>query len=104
MTTRWKAIASIISAVAMLAGLVFGVSAYEEKFAKSRDLSRVEETVQLLGSRLDQKIRADRIHNLQRRIWDLEREFGGVGVPTAPPGVRKEYQELILELNRLKGE
>jgi hypothetical protein len=32
----------------------------------------------------------------------LEDRFGGPGVPTAPPAVRKEYRHLLAEIERLK--
>jgi hypothetical protein len=75
--------------------IIGSVAAYDARVAKQCDL-------EMLSSRLEQKIIADRIYQLQQRVWMLEDRFGGPGVPIAPPTVRKEYRHLLAEIERLK--
>lgn len=85
----------IIAIIIALGTLIGGAIAYD---AKKADQSEVD----LLSERLEQKIVIDRIYNLQRRIWDLEDRYDGVGIPNAPIEVKKEYRELKQELEILK--
>jgi hypothetical protein len=75
--------------------IIGSVAAYDARVAKQCDL-------ELLANRLEQKIVADRIYQLQQRVWMLEDRFGGPGVPTAPAEVKKEYRYLLSEIDRLK--
>jgi hypothetical protein len=83
-------------------GIVGGIFAYDDRLAKCEDVKALEREVQLVGSRLDQKILADRLYILQDRIWRLESQFGGRGVPVAPQVVRDEYYHLLKDLAEVK--
>jgi len=89
--TLLQKVCALILALAAITG---GAIAYDKSKADQCDLD-------LLSSRLEQKIVEDRLHNIQRRIWALEERYG-IGVPNAPPEIKKEYQELKLELQSLE--
>lgn len=99
-----KKIYSIIGAIAVLAGLIFGVNAYETKFATAEDIKQIRCDIELLGERLENKILEDRIHDVNRRVWTLEDRYGGERVPLAPAEIRNQYRELkeALELAKAK--
>lgn len=97
-----KRVAAVTGAICVLAGLIFGVSAYETKFATAEDISNIRKDVELLGERLENKIQEDRIHALQERIWKLEDRYGGVMVPQAPQAVKEHYRELRYALELAK--
>jgi hypothetical protein len=97
-----KRIGSTIAAAAALAGIVFGVGAYETRFATADDIKRVMKSVDLIGERLDHKIQEDRLYALQKRMWTLEDRYGGATVPGAPPEVRESYRGLAYESLLLK--
>lgn len=97
-----KRVGSVIAGIAMLTGILFGVNAYEAKFATADDIKRVMKSVALLEQRLESKISEDRLHALQQRIWSLEDRYGGAAVPQAPTEVRGSYRELEYEAMLLK--
>jgi hypothetical protein len=97
-----KRIFAVISAIAVIIGLIFGVNIYEAKFATAEDIVKVREDVELLGERLENKILEDRIHALQERIWRLEDRYGGATVPHAPPTILEHYRELHHHLELIK--
>ena len=90
--------------VASITILTFTYKVYSS-VAKTEDLIAVDEKIELVSSRLEQKITQDRINNLQQRIWMLEDRYGGPGVPLAPPEIKKEYRAIKheLELEKKKG-
>lgn len=97
-----KRVGSMIAGTAVLTGILFGVSAYETKFATADDIKRVMKSVTLLEQRLDHKLQEDRLYALQQRMWSLEDRYGGASVPTAPVEVRDSYRELAYEALLLK--
>lgn len=101
-TASWvKRVFSVIAAIAVLSGIIFGINAYEAKFATAEDIKQVRQDIVLLGERLEQKILSDRAHSLQQRIWSLEDHYGGAGVPQAPSEVKENYRELKYDLKLL---
>lgn len=97
-----KRLGSVIAGTAALAGILFGVSAYEAKFATADDIKRVMKSVTLIERRLDHKIQEDRLYALQQRMWNLEDRYDGPSVPSAPSEVRESYRELAYEALLLK--
>lgn len=97
-----KRISQLIAALAVIAGIVFGVSAYETKFAAAEDMKQVRQDILLLAQRLENKILEDKIHDLQRRLWALEDRYDGSGVPSAPLTVKEQYRELKYSLECAK--
>lgn len=97
-----KRLGSVIAGTAALAGILFGVSAYEAKFATADDIKRVIKSVTLIERRLDHKIQEDRLYALQQRMWNLEDRYDGPSVPSAPSEVRESYRELAYEALLLK--
>ena len=95
-------IVAVIGAIAVLAGLIFGINAYETKFATAEDISHIRSDIELLGDRLENKIQEDRIHALQERIWKLEDRYGGVMIPKAPAAVKEHYRELRYQIELAK--
>jgi len=83
------------TAILVLAALASGAIAYDNTKADKEYVDEVYESVKQLSVGI-------RINNLQRRIWDLEERYGGPGLPNAPKEVKKEYQELKLELRSLE--
>lgn len=93
-----KRIVPTISGIALITGIIFGVGAYETKFATADDIKRVMKSVALIEERLENKIIEDRLHALQQRMWVLEDRYGGTGVPKAPAEeIRTSYRELKYE-------
>jgi hypothetical protein len=90
-----KRLLQIVSAITVVLGVIGGSWAINDRFAKQCDLD-------LLSSRLEQKIVADQIYQMQRRQWMLEDRYGGPGVPVAPPVIKAEYRELLAAIERLK--
>lgn len=90
-----KKIITIVSFLIVLGGAVGGLMAWSDTFAKQCDL-------EVLSSRLEQKILDDRLHNLQQRMWSLEDRYGGPEVPLAPNEIKIEYRQLKLELEAVK--
>lgn len=97
-----KKIYSTIAAIAIIAGIIFGVSSYETKFATAEDIKQIRCDIELLGERLENKILEDKIHDLQRRIWSLEDRYGGTLIPGAPVEIRNHYRELKRALEMAK--
>lgn len=97
-----KRISAVVGAIAVLAGLIFGINAYETKFATAGDISNIRTDIELLGERLENKIQEDRLHAIQERIWKLEDRYGGVMVPQAPASVMEYYRELRYQLELIK--
>ena len=54
-----------------------------------------------LAIRVDQKILADRMDNVQERMWKLEDRYGGRNVPDADSVILGEYRELQVEREKL---
>lgn len=97
-----KKILAAIAAISVLAGLVFGVNAYETKFATAEDIKQIREDIELLAERLENKILEDKVHDLQRRLWSLEDRYGGRLVPKASQEVLDSYRELTYSLELAK--
>lgn len=97
-----KRILQVISAVAVIAGIIFGVGSYETKFATAEDMKQVRQDILLLAQRLENKILEDKIHDTQRRIWSLEDRYGGTAVPEAPQAIKDQYRELRYSIDRAK--
>jgi hypothetical protein len=79
----------ICVSIATLAG---GVVAFDTHYAKTAEVKDLSEYVCAVEKRLDQKIKNDRINNVQERIWRLEDRYG------------KEEAEKMDEYRRLKKE
>ena len=86
-----KTAISVVCGIVALIGATLGADQY---FAKSDELKVVEE-------RLDLKILEDRIHYLQRRVWAYDDQYG-IGCTRCGNAERRNYRELIAELERLK--
>jgi hypothetical protein len=74
--------AKVKTALAIVIGfisIIGSVAAYDARVAKQCDL-------ELLANRLEQKIVADRIYQLQQRVWMLEDRFGGPRCAHSTPG------------------
>lgn len=97
-----KRIGATIGAIAVIAGLLFGVSTYETKFATADELNQVVRDVVALSKRLENKIQEDRLHAIQQRVWALEDRYGGINVPDAPAEVCDGYREQKYEAEMLK--
>ena len=93
--TLLQKISISIGIVVALSGAVWSGVQWERDLAKKCD-------VELVANRLDQKIVADRIYNLQNRIWMLEDRYGGPMVPIAPQPIKNEYRQLQIELEQAK--
>jgi len=85
---------AILGTIAIIIALFSAVWAANEYVAKAKDLRMVE-------LRLDQKIDADRIKDIQQRIWMLEDRFG-VDRSSQPKEVREEIRNLKIELQKLR--
>lgn len=79
-------------------GLIGGIVAYDDRVAKCDEVKRLEEYVEKVDYRLDQKITQDNIDRLLDRIWKYEQRYGGPGVPSAPPHEREQYYFLKKQL------
>jgi hypothetical protein len=87
---------SLALGIIMTLGAIVGAAwQYDKCKADQCDL-------ELIAKRLDQKIMWDKIDRIQARIWDLERHYGGIGVPSAPQPVKDEYRFLLQEIERMK--
>jgi len=89
-----KTFATFGSIVALAGSLGAGFYVVEDRYAKDREL-------QLVAARLDQKILADRIDQLEHRKWKLEDKYGP-GCVKAPPVVKEACQQLKQRLEGLK--
>lgn len=85
----------IVAMIIALGTIVSGAIAYDSRKANQSE-------VDLLGSRLEQKIKEDLARSIQRRIWDLESHYGGPGVPNAPAAVQREYRELKADFETIR--
>lgn len=97
-----KRVGSILGAIAVLVGIIFGVNTYETQFATADDITQIRKSIALLEQRLEKKIQEDRLHAIQRRLWSLEDRYGGLAVPNAPREIRDSYRELSYEALMLK--
>lgn len=84
----------IIGCVAGMFGIVGGLTAFDDRYAKGERLIQVE-------YRLDQKIMSDRLFNLQERMWMLEDRYGVVEAQKAGE-YRRLKQEMDLLSERLR--
>jgi hypothetical protein len=94
------------AAIALLA-LIGGFIAYDDRLAKAEPtmaaIGEVEEEVELLGKDLNYQKLIWRRNAIQQRIWDLERHYGGPGLPNCRVGaVLQEYNLLIRELHDIQ--
>jgi len=90
-------IKALVALIALLLALVGGVVSAIDYFAKSADLKLVE-------YRLDQKIRNDRIYEIQQQLWQLEDRYEGTDCSSWPQADKDRYRDLKLKLEFLKGE
>lgn len=80
--------------IPVIIAIVSATIAVEARYAKSAYVKQVEQ-------RLDQKIVADRMDNIQDRIWKLEDRYG-ISCENCPDVVNDEYRELEKEYNQLE--
>lgn len=90
MIKKCSAIFALIIALAAVAGIV---SKLDDRWAKAAQVKQLE-------MRLDQKIDADRINQIQQRIWILEDRYKSPD--KMPQSVREEYRVLRDEKDRLE--
>jgi hypothetical protein len=102
MSKYWKVISSVVAGIIALAGLIFGVSEYEQKFARADQLEDLKGEVITLSYEVKFKFLSDRLHDIEKRLWYLEQEFGGRGVPSAPAGVKEDYFKLAQEKRQIE--
>ncbi len=88
-----KSIIEVIVGLLVIIGAVFGGVSY---FATASELQVVE-------SRLEQKILSDTILQLSQRMWQLEDRHGGPDTHRwANQRDREEYRRLQLQIEKLK--
>jgi predicted nucleic acid-binding Zn-ribbon protein len=90
----FKKVSAILALVIALAAVAGVVSKLDNRWAKADQVKKLE-------LRLDQKIDADRINQVQQRIWTLEDRYKPLD--KMPQTVREEYRELKDEKVRLEG-
>ena len=90
-----KKIAAILGSIVLLTGIVGGVIAVEDRYAKCFDVAKLEK-------RIDRKILRDDIRDYQRQLWDMERNYGKEVAKEKREYKEIEYkkQELEKELNK----
>jgi hypothetical protein len=93
--------------IGAIAAVVTGFYSVDDRYAKAAQVAQVEQQVELLGYEVKYQKLIMRRNAVQQRIWDLERHYGGRGLPSAPAPVKHEYNYLISELEdinrQLKG-
>lgn len=98
----WKKVIGTVTGIIAVAGLLFGVSTYEQKFARAADVAELREAVVALSNRVEFNRLSDRLHELEKRVWYMEKEFGGEGAPRAPASVKETYFRLRQEMRDVK--
>lgn len=110
---------SVVTAIAAICGIIFGINAYESKFMTEKDYdalrkditlivveihklktgavqnkNELENSIYLVKKELSNRIRSNRIYLITKRIRCLEDEYGGEGIPTASNAIKEYYDEL----------
>jgi len=95
---RWQLIVAILAGAITIATFCGG-AAYrlDSRYAKNSQFTQFKQ-------RIDVKFIRDEIYSLRERIYQLEKYYGGFGVPTAPDVVKKEYRKLKKDLEELEQE
>ena len=87
-----KKITVILSSVLIISGLVGGVIAVEDRYAKCGDVIQ-------LAERIDRKILRDDIRDYEKQKWYMEREYGKEKAKT-----KREYKEIEYKQKELREE
>ena len=90
MIKRLSLILGLIIALSTILGLLWQL---DSRWAKAADVAA-------LSIRLEQKIAADRMDNIQQRIWKLEDRYGKEEKMQGE--IKDEYRSLKLELKKLE--
>lgn len=88
-----KKVSTILALVIALAAVAGIVSKLDSRWAKAAQVKQLE-------IRLDQKIDADRINQIQARMWTLEDRYKSCD--RMPQSVKEEYRTLKDEKERLE--
>ena len=80
---------SIITIISITFGIYFH---FEKKFALAEEVRRIEQ-------RLDYKIKADQLRDIQQRLWTIEDRFKGCAMDKT---TEEEYRKLQVDKEELK--
>ena len=97
-STGFKTLVGFLIALSTVVGTAFTV---DNRYAKEKQVKKVEQKVQKVEKRLDKKILKDRANALQERIWKLEDRYNGKKIPSA---VKEELRRNKEELEEIKEE
>ncbi len=89
-----KRIEQIIAVFALLSGFSGAYLYIDSTYARAKDTEQ-------LAQRLDRKIAADALYNIQERVWKLEDRYMGRKMPVA---VKEEYRQLLEDKKLLEEE
>lgn len=88
-----KFVSKVFTIIAVLMAISGGLFTLNSYFAKASDL-------RLVSGRLETKILNDQYNAIRERMWALEARYKDM-CANAPLEVKREYQKLQLELERL---
>jgi len=91
-STGFKTLVGFLIALSTVVGTAFTV---DNRYAKEKQVKKVEQKVQKVEKRLDKKILKDRANALQERIWKLEDRYEKKKMPKT---VQEELRKLKIEL------
>lgn len=89
--------------IGALVGMLWSVYQYvDDRYAKAADVKSIQETIQKLHERLDQKILSDQIDHKQERIWQLEDRYADE--KKRPQSTKEEIRQLQQDIDSMKEE
>jgi len=91
-STGFKTLVGFLIALSTVVGTAFTV---DNRYAKEKQVKKVEQKVQKVEKRLDKKILKDRANALQERVWKLEDRYEKKKMPKT---VQEELRKLKTEL------
>jgi hypothetical protein len=92
----------IISSVVGIFALIGGLYAFDCTYTRAEDHKNLHQEHNQLESRFERQLLQDDARNLQRRMWDMQREYGDLAAQKSQEykEVKSEREMIMLKLQR----
>jgi hypothetical protein len=92
----------IISSVVGIFALIGGLYAFDCTYTRAEDHKNLHIEHNQLESRFERQLLQDDARNLQRRLWDMQREYGDVAAKKSQEykEVKNDWDLIMMQLNR----
>mgnify|MGYP005637423745 CR=1 FL=1 len=92
----------IISSVVGIFALIGGLYAFDCNYTRAEDHNNLHKDHAQLENRFERQLLQDDARNLQRRMWDMQREYGDVRAKKSQEykEVKSEREMIMIKLNQ----